>query len=390
MRKMPFFAPAALIFLLAAPFAVSSVPSQIRPYLFLPRTKADINGGIQTVDPQMVQAYATDLLIPWDIAFPSKDEMLVTERPGTLFYRSPTGDIRIPIEETVKNHEGGLLGIALHPDFKENRWIYLYNTVEQGGKNHNRVERYRFEDGALSHRTIIIDNIPGATYHDGGRIAFGPDGCLYITTGDAAKEHLSQDKSSLAGKILRVKDDGSIPADNPFKSPVWSYGHRNPQGITWDSQGNLWSTEHGPSDLQTGYDELNLIVKGENYGWPLIIGDEKQPGMQTPKLHSGGDNTWAPASALFWDGSVFFGGLRGQAIYEANITKKPIELKAHFKETFGRIRTIVLGPDGNFYVTTSNTDGRGFPQKGDDKILKINPRIFREKPSSDVKMLFSQ
>src|SRR5262249_24978139 len=155
---------------------------------------------------------------------------------------------------------------------------------------------------------------PGAKYHDGGRMAFGPDDYLYITTGDATVDYLAQDISSLSGKILRIRDDGSLPQDNPFGNAVYSYGHRNSQGLTWDSLKQLWSTEHGP----TGYDELNLIEKGQNYGWPLIMGSESRPGMKTPILHSG-LNTWAPASALFWDGSIFFGGLRGEALYEARI-----------------------------------------------------------------------
>lgn len=378
MRRLRFFIPLAFIFLPFTLMAQSFIEKQLRPYQFLPRIKENTTGGVQTVDHKMVHVIATDLNIPWDIAFPSQDELLITERSGTILYRTPSGDRRIPIEETLKQHEGGLLGIALHPNFKENRWVYIYNTVGDPGKTHNRVERYRFEKGIFSDRKILIDHIPGATYHDGGRIAFGPDGNLYITTGDAAQEELAQDTSSLAGKILRIKDDGSIPEDNPFKNAVWSYGHRNPQGITWDHQGNLWSTEHGPSGWQTGYDELNLIKKGENYGWPSIYGDKEHHGMQTPVLHSGADDTWAPASAVYWDGSVFFGGLRGEAIYEAKVGEKPISLKTHFEQTFGRIRSIILGPEGFFYVTTSNTDGRGFPQKGDDKVITIDPRIFRK------------
>lgn len=284
---------------------------------------------------------------------------------------------KIPIETTYHHGEGGLMGMALHPNFKQNHWIYLYNTIEKSGKTVNRVERYKFSNGSLTEKTIIIDDIPGESYHDGGRIAFGPDGYLYITTGDAGHAVLAQDLTSLAGKILRLKDDGTLPPDNPYGSPVYSYGHRNPQGLTWDASQQLWSTEHGPSGLVGGRDELNRIEKGKNYGWPFIAGIETASGMRSPVIQSGIFHSWAPASALYWDGSVFFGGLYGEALFEARIDKNPVELKAHFKGRFGRIRTVVLGPDGYFYIMTSNRDGRGFPREGDDKIIKIDPKFFR-------------
>jgi glucose/arabinose dehydrogenase len=178
--------------------------------------------------------------------------------------------------------EGGLLGMALHPRFDEHHWIYLYLTTVSDGGAENRVERYTFENDRLSDKKIIIDKIPGANYHDGGRIAFSPDGYLYITTGDAGKSNLAQATDSLAGKILRVHDDGSIPLDNPFHNAVWSYGHRNSQGLAWDDRGRLWATEHGRSGILSGFDELNLIEKGKNYGWPVIQGDESREGMERP------------------------------------------------------------------------------------------------------------
>ncbi len=318
---------------------------------------------------------ATNLKIPWDIAFLPDGALLVTERPGNLVYLgNEKKKIRI---ETSHIGEGGLLGLTLHPDFQKNHWIYLYNTYDQSGKTFNRIERYRYENGVITDQKIIIRDIPGSKYHDGGRMAFGPDGYLYITTGDAEQENLAQDLKSLAGKILRIKDDGSLPLDNPFGNAIYSYGHRNPQGLTWDDKGRLWSTEHGPSGvLVNGQDELNLIEKGQNYGWPVIMGDETASGMKSPVLQSGSD-TWAPASALYWDGSIFFGGLRGAALYEAKVNQDSVELEEHFKGIFGRIRTVVIGPDGYFYLTTSNDDGRGEPKVGDDKIIKLDPRIFR-------------
>lgn len=185
-------------------------------------------------------------------------------------------------------------------------------------------------------------------------------------------EVIAQNLNSLNGKILRVKDDGGIPGDNPFGNAVYSYGHRNAQGLAFDYQGRLWATEHGRSGLLSGFDEINLIEKGKNYGWSIIQGDEKRAGMINPILHSGLETTWAPAGALFYSNSLFFGGLRGSTLFEYNLQDQ--SLKQYFKEEFGRIRAVVLGPDGYFYITMSNTDGRGKVQVGDDKLIKINPK----------------
>ncbi|MDP3996460.1 MAG: PQQ-dependent sugar dehydrogenase [bacterium] len=324
-----------------------------------------------------VEEVATGLKVPWDMAFLPEGDFLVTERPGTLL-RIGDGQRRYEISGVRHIGEGGLLGIALHPDFSQNRFVYLYFTSQVGGQIENRVERYRFENDELSGREVILSGIPGASYHDGGRIEFGPDGFLYITTGDAGNAGLAQNKNSLAGKILRLNDDGATAADNPFGNAVWSYGHRNPQGLVWDGEGRLWSTEHGRSGALSGFDELNIIEKGGNYGWPTIQGDERKEGMNAPVLHSGSDYTWAPASATYYDGSIFFGGLRGEALFEAvlSATSKP-ELKIHFREEYGRVRMARMGDDGFLYISTSNTDGRGTPGSGDDRILKINPEIFR-------------
>jgi glucose/arabinose dehydrogenase len=319
---------------------------------------------------------ASDLTVPWEAVFLNDGTMLATERSGNLVIFGKKTK-RIPIDTTYHHGEGGLMGMALHPRFQLNRWIYLYNTIQKGNKTVNRVERYRFSQDGLTEQTIILDDIPGASYHDGGRIAFGSDDYLYITTGDAGDGGLAQDLNSLAGKILRIDDEGKIPSDNPFGNAVYSYGHRNSQGLTWDSSNQLWSTEHGPSGLIGGRDELNRIEKGQNYGWPLITGSQTSAGMKSPVIQSGITDTWAPGSALYWDGSIFFGGLRGEALYEARVDQNPVELKEHFKNRFGRIRTVLLGPDGYFYFMTSNRDGRRAPYSGDDKIIKIHPSLFR-------------
>lgn len=330
-----------------------------------------------------VEVIAWNLEIPWEIAFLPSGEMLVTERSGNLVKIDNDRTV-IKINGVSHIGEGGLLGIAVHPQFLDNHLIYLYLTTEENGKITNRVERYKLEGTKLLDRKVIVAGILGSSIHDGGRMAFGPafvsqsgtsagreDYYLYITTGDAGSPNLAQDKNSLNGKILRVTDDGLPPSDNPFGNAVYSYGHRNPQGLAWDENGKLWATEHG----QSAQDELNLIEKGKNYGWPVIQGDERKEGMVSPIIQSG-DDTWAPAGATFFDDSIFFGGLRGEALYEYQIGKK--QLKTHFKGQFGRIRAVVLGPDDFLYMTTSNRDGRGSPKEEDDKIIKINPEIFRD------------
>lgn len=323
---------------------------------------------------------AENLTIPWDIAFISNHQLLVTERIGNVVSintkTKETSVIEIP--RVKSSGEGGLLGMVLHPDFVSNNYVYLYFTHSSTDTTLNRVSRFVYKEGKLSNETIIVNNIPGARYHDGGRMAFGPDGMLYITTGDATTPESAQDLNSLSGKILRVRDDGSIPQDNPFGNEIYSYGHRNPQGLTWDNEGNLWSTEHGRSGVRSGLDELNKIVKGGNYGWPDSEGDTTEKGTIAPALHSGPDKTWAPASAVYWDGSIFFGGLRGEALYEAVVKDgEIIDFKEHFYKEFGRIRTATLGPGGGLYITTSNRDGRGRIQEGDDKIIRLSPGQFR-------------
>ncbi len=324
-----------------------------------------------------MEIIAENLNIPWEIVFLPGGEILVTERPGNLIKISPERKVIQKIEGVEHVGEGGLLGMALHPNFEDTRWLYLYLTTPTAEGLINRVERYRFENNTLSSREVILDDIPGASYHDGGRIAFGPDNYLYITTGDAGNTQLAEDTNSLSGKILRINADGSVPDDNPFGNEVYSYGHRNPQGLAWDSQGRLWSTEHGPSGAQSGFDEINLIEKGNNYGWPVIRGSETAEGMVSPVIQSGATDTWAPAGAVVYKGTIYFAGLRGSSLYAADIvSESELNLQAYLREQFGRLRAVVLGPDNYLYVSTSNRDGRGRVQEGDDKIIRVNPKSF--------------
>ena len=325
-----------------------------------------------------IKLIAEDLDVPWEIIALPSGKFIVTERTGNLVLLSQ-GDNRmnITLDGVEPAGEGGLLGAALHPDYENNNQIYLYLTAKEGDTLINRVVRYVLSmEGSVSGRTVIMDGLPAANFHNGGRIKFGPDGKLYITTGDAGQSDLAQSLDYLGGKILRLNADGTVPADNPFAgSPVWSYGHRNPQGLAWDDENNLWAVEHGRSGTASGYDEVNLIEAGNNYGWPVIEGDAVQDGMVGPKVHSGADYTWAPAGLVFLKGNLFFGGLRGEGLYQYEIASG--KLTRHFFGEYGRVRAVTLSPNSNdMYITTSNRDGRGTVRDGDDRVIRINPNLF--------------
>lgn len=356
-------------------------------FLFAPRsggssqsTGVTLTDFLQTDDEESIQIVAQNLDIPWEVVFLPDESLLVTSRAGSLVRLWPDRQQAVPVEGVAHVGEGGLLGLALHPDYERNQLIYLYSTTREGGRLTNRVERYRFDQAAnaLHDREVIVANIPGASNHDGGRIAFGPDGMLYITTGDAENPNSAQDTSALSGKILRLTPDGQVPADNPFGNAVYSYGHRNPQGLAWDSAGQLWATEHGPSGSQTGNDEVNRIVKGGNYGWPTIRGTQTREGMIAPVLESGRSDTWAPAGTAIVGDVLFFTGLRGQALYSAQIVGERLtDFKQHFASEYGRLRAVVVSPDAQWlYITTSNRDGRGAVNAGDDKLIRLKTELF--------------
>ncbi len=362
-----------LIFLLTIGLIASSIYSnffqkRISNIPFVKENKQEIT---EKIGVPRLTTLADNLEIPWALVFLPDKSILFTERAGRVRMIDSNGKLQTMPLATIADvqaiGEGGLLGITIHPDFSQNHFVYLYYTYSNTNENTlNRVLRFEFENNKLQNQRIIVDGIPGASNHNGGRIKFGPDNFLYITTGDAQEPSLAQNKNSLAGKILRVTDDGKPAPGNPFENEVFSFGHRNPQGIGWDSKGRLWATEHGSSTM----DELNMVQIGKNYGWPEIRGDQKQNGMENPILHSGSD-TWAPAGAAYLNGSIFFGGLRGQALFEYNIENK--KLIGHLKGEIGRIREVVLGPDSLLYITTSNRDGRGIPNNTDDKIIRVNP-----------------
>ncbi len=323
------------------------------------------------VNKEPISVLAQGLNIPWSMDFLPDKSIIFTQRPGEVRLIDPQGNLKelpiLVINDVHHSGEGGLLGIAVHPDFENNNYVYFYYTFSGDDTNTlNRVVRFKMENGKLIDRKVIVDNIPGAIFHNGGRIKFGPDGFLYITTGDAGEPSLSQDKNSLAGKILRVTAEGEVAPGNPFNTRVYSYGHRNPQGLAWDNKGRLWETEHGSS----AFDEVNLIEPGKNYGWPEIRGDQEKTGMEKPFLHSG-EGTWAPSGTAYINGKLYFAGLRGQDLFELNLASK--NLRKIFNGEYGRIREVVLGPDKIFYILTNNTDGRGIPKNGDDKLIVLDP-----------------
>ncbi len=322
---------------------------------------------------ESVKELATNLSVPWAIDFLPGGDLIFTQRDGQVSILDKNNTVKNLSTINVNAiGESGLLGIAVDPDFNDNNYIYVYYTYSSSGENTlNKVSRFTLTNNQLTNEKVLVDNISGASNHDGGRIKFGPDGYLYVTTGDAQVPSRAQDKGSISGKILRVTKEGAAAPGNPFNSRIYSYGHRNPQGIAWDDDGNLWATEHGRSGLQSGLDELNQIRAGANYGWPTIEGDKTQSSMETAVINSGANSTWAPAGLAFVNGKFYFGGLRGTALYEYN--PETHELKEHFKNQFGRIRDVVLGPNNLLYITTSNKDGRGTPGANDDKIIQINP-----------------
>ncbi|APV43944.1 Glucose/arabinose dehydrogenase, beta-propeller fold [Dehalogenimonas formicexedens] len=325
--------------------------------------------GRRTVPPPSA-SIAENLDIPWEMVFLPDKSILLTERPGTVRFIDSNRNLQnqpiFTITDVAAIGEGGLLGATLHPQFAINGWVYFYYTYQSGTGLANRVVRYTLHGTTFSDRTVIIEGIPGGNIHDGGRIKFGPDGLLYICVGETGNENLAQDLNSLAGKILRLTDDGTIPASNPFPdSAIYSYGHRNPEGLVWDDQGRLWETEHGAS----AQDEINLIEPGKNYGWPVIRGDQTAPGMTSPVLASG-NVTWAPSGLTIVAGSIYFAGLESQSLFKYDISTG--KLTRYLNGSFGRLRDVVAGPDDLLYILTNNRDGRGIPLTGDDRVIRID------------------
>ncbi len=335
-----------------------------------------------------VEIVAKGLVAPWALDFAPDGRIFITERPGRVrIVRNGSLEadpwITLPVAEVS---EAGLLGLALDPQFAQNRFVYVaYTYRAPDGRLQNRLVRLRDDPvtGKGVVDKVLIDGVRGGNNHDGGRVKFGPDGKLYWTMGESQDPPLAQDQALLSGKVLRLNSDGSIPPDNPFTgSYVYSYGHRNPQGLAWQpGTGRLYETEHGPSgEKGCCKDEVNFIEPGKNYGWPVIAGNETREGMVSPIVHSGDTDTWAPSGAAFaskgpWSGSLLFVGLRGQSLFrltlDRNDPRKVVTSERLFERRFGRLRDVVEGPDGALYILTSNRDGRGVPVPEDDRLLRV-------------------
>ena len=330
------------------------------------------------------QVIATDLEIPWALAFAKDGRLFVTERPGRLRIIEngqllPAPALTLP--DVYARGEAGLLGVALDPDFEQNRFVYLFYTATRPGRDPvNRIVRFFEANNTLMDAVTILDDIPAHSLHDGGRLRFGADGYLYATMGDALNSASAQDLGVLTGKILRIARDGTTPGDNPFASRVYSYGHRNPQGIDWHPvSGDLWATEHG----QTGNDEINRIDSGANYGWPTIEGAETMTAMRTPVLFF--TPAVAPSGSSFYTGTLFpsfrndlfVATLRGSHLHR--VTFSPTDPRVVTSDErlvdrqFGRLRDVLTGPDGALYFCTSNRDGRGTSVPEDDRVIRLVP-----------------
>jgi glucose/arabinose dehydrogenase len=341
-----------------------------------------------------VETIVTGLDTPWDLAWGPDSQLWVTERGGRVSRVDPSTGQRTTagqVPDVSENGEGGLMGITFHPDFDSQPYVYVAHSYPQSGSLRNRLVRLRWDGQALGTPEVLLSNIPASSIHNGSRLAIGPDHFLYMTTGDASNGQLAQDKTVLAGKVLRLTLTGQPAPGNPFGSAVYSFGHRNPQGLVFHpTTGALYSTEHGPSDN----DEVNRILAGRNYGWPTVhgacdddIGNERafcqannvvEPlATWTPTIAPAGADFYLASLIPQWKGSLLFASLNGAALYRLTLSADGKSVTANetlFEGRFGRLRDVLVAPDGSVYLATSNRDGRGSPAADDDRILRIRPQ----------------
>lgn len=328
-----------------------------------PRAGSEISSSPTIGSPSTV---AADLDVPWGIGFLPDGSALVNERDtGRVLHLTSGGTLTTAATLDVRHGgEAGLLGLAVSPSYADDHLVYVYYSTHSD----NRVVRFTYDGSRAGAAQPVLTDIPVGTIHDGGRIAFGPDGKLYIGTGETGDGALAQDRGSLAGKILRINPDGSVPSDNPFGSPVWTYGHRNVEGLAWDAQGRMFATEFGPNRD----DEINLIVKGRDYGWPVVTGKRGGDRFTDPLVTFAPDEFSASGAAIA-GGALWTAALNGERLYRIPLQADGTlgTPQAMLDGRYGRLRTVVLAPDGALWVTTSNRDGRGDPAAHDDRILSF-------------------
>lgn len=327
-----------------------------------------------------VETWVSGLAAPWSLAFLPDGRALVSERRGTIRLISPNGEVRTIFSfDILDDDESGLMGLAVHPDFPVAPYIYAMYTWREDRRTGNSIFRFRLDGDKISNDRFIVDGIPAGDNHNGGRIAFGPDGMLYVGAGDIFRRELAQRRNSMAGKILRFTADGEIPADNPIPgSAIWSLGHRNVQGLAWrPGSGEFYASEHGPSG-EVGFgahDEINRIVKGANYGWPLFAGAPGRPGYNDPVV-AWPNVTTPPSGMAFWRGDLYVATLGSEVLVRIGLKDgRATRIERWFNDgdrsVYGRLRDAVRGPDGALYVLTGNNDWRGDKRPGDDRILRI-------------------
>ena len=323
-------------------------------------------GGGDTIGE--VKQITTSNDVPWGVTFLPDGSALVSERDTFKIQRITAAGVKtvvgtVPGAATTDG-EGGLLGLEISPNFASDHYIFIYHTTTSD----NRLVRAKYENGAVSGYQVLLTGVAKSRYHNGGRLRFGPDGKLYIGTGDAQNGDRAQDLNSNNGKILRVNPDGSVPSDNPFAGKyIWSYGHRNVQGLSFDSQGRLWEAELGNSSK----DELNLIQKGKNYGWPICEGPCNTAGMTNP-VRTWGVAEASPSGLAIVNDTLFMAALRGERLYRMKITGNTTATPTvHFQGTYGRLRTVEPAPDGGLWLTTTNGDKGGTPGGRNNKILHV-------------------
>ncbi|MFA4927059.1 MAG: PQQ-dependent sugar dehydrogenase [Patulibacter sp.] len=332
-----------------------------------PTTTDEATAESRAIRAPAVSTVARGLDVPWGVAFLPNGDALVAERAGRVRRIAQDGN-RLSTVGTlpgvVEQGEGGLLGLAVSPTYSRDRWVYAYTTTSRD----NRIVRFKLS-APRTLRTVVTGLASGAI-HNGGRIAFGPDGKLYAGVGDVGDGNLSQDRGSQNGKILRMNPDGSVPKDNPIRgSRVWTLGHRNVQGLTWDGGKRLWAAELG----QNAYDEVNLIRKGKNYGWPSVEGKGTGGGKYVSPSVVWPTSEASPSAVTYLKGALWVGALRGERLWRVPLNgTKTGTPQALYVGDYGRIRTTVAAPDGSLWITTSNRDANGTRRAGDDRILRVD------------------